>query len=190
MQGQYALITPPSESKTKKAFPGTYIFRATYQDRGSATQASLSGDEAIALRPAFQQAEQADSLSKGIINYRPFDGDTVVLRDMKHNSFVVFKHVDLMGMMSVSVGLGLGDRRYPCSGGWLEIRQDGPKGALLGKAQIAGNKAGKMTFSEVELPLSAKTDGNFHDLYFVTKNENFPSQAVTDLDWIRFNLAQ
>ena len=29
--------------------------------------------------------------------------------------------------------------------------------------------------------------GRFHDLYFVAKNENKPSQGIAAVDWVRFN---
>ena len=47
---------------------------------------------------------------------------------------------------------------------------------------------GKMEFTEITLPLNIQADGKFHDLYFVVKNENNPSQQVTAVDWVRFNL--
>jgi len=53
----------------------------------------------------------------------------------------------------------------------------------------AGKGGGKMEFVELTLPLTASPkDGKFHDLYFVLKNENNPSQQVTAMDWVRFEL--
>ena len=188
--GTYALALPEPKGKTEKAEPGTFIFKASYKDRGSPTQASLEEGETIALRPAFQQAEKADSLSRGITNYRPFNGDTVVLKDLKHRSFFVFKHTDLTGVHSVAVGVGLGDTRYQFAGGRIELRLGAADGPLLGQAAVPGKKVeGKMEFAEITIPLNVRIgDGAFHDLYFVLKNENNPSQQVTAIDWVRFDL--
>lgn len=187
--GEYTLDVPLPETKNKKRNAGTFIFKASYKDRGSSTQTPLEAGETLALRPAFQQAEQADSLSKGITSLRPFGGDTVVLKDLKHNSFFVFKHVDLAGIYSVAMGVGWGDRRYPFAGGRVELRLDSPKGKLAGEVKINVTKGkGKMEFAEITLPLAVQPDGKFHDLYFVLKNENNPSQQVAAVDWVRFNL--
>lgn len=189
VRGTYALAASGADEKGKKKAPGTYILKASYKDRGSSAQAPLESGETLALRPAFQQAEQADSLSKGITNYRPFGGDTVVLKDLKHNSFVVFKHVDMQGIHAVAAGVGWGDSRYPFAGGRIELRLDSPKGPLAGQAKIqTGKTDGRMAFAEVSIPVQWTADGKFHDLFIVLKNENNPSQQVAALDWIRFDL--
>jgi cytochrome c len=188
--GEYTLNVPAPKEKKKNFQPGIFILKASYKDRGSNSQSSLEEGETLALRPAFQQAEQADSTSKGITHYRPYDGDTAALKDLKHNSFFVFKHMDLTGIHSVAFGIGLGDKRYQFAGGRIELRLDSPKGELLGQVKTpAGKGVGKMEFSEVTLPLNnIPKSGKFHDLYFVLKNENNPSQQVTAVDWVRFDL--
>lgn len=190
VEGQYALDLPEQKDKKKKAAPGTFILKATYKDRGSGSQAPLEESETLALRHAFQQAEQADSTSKGVTHYRPFDGDTVVLKDLRHNSFFVFKHTDLTGIHSISVGIGSSDNRQQFSGGRMEIRLDSPTGALIGSVAIPAKNggAGRMEISELSAPLNMMPDGKFHDVYFVLKNENNPSQQVAAVDWVRFEL--
>jgi len=188
--GTYVLATPPSQEKGKKAVPGTYILKAAYLDRGSRSQRPLEGGEVLALRPAFLQAEQADSLSRGIRTYRPFDGDTVVLRDMKSGSFILFKHTDLTGLLSVSVGIGSGDQRTRSAGGSLEMRLGGPVGPLVGSVKIpANNPIKRMEFSELKIDIATlPTDGKFYDVYFVVRNPVTASEPVAALDWVRFNL--
>ena len=188
LSGVYALAIPAPKDKKSKPKPGTFIFKATYRDRGSGSQTPLEEGETIALRLAFQQAEQADSMSKNIRTYRPFDGDTVVLNELKNNSFFVFKHTDLGSVHSVAIGIGSGDKRYKFSGGRLELHLDGPAGPLMGKAVLdVKNSPDRMEFTEVTLPLAFRADGKFHDLYFVVKNENNPSQPVAAIDWVRFD---
>ena len=183
------LAPPPSKDKKAKTQAGTFIFKASYRDRGSQTQSPLEGGEAIAMRPAFQQAEQADSMSKNIRTYRPFNGDTVVLNDLKSNTFFLFKHVDLTGVHSIAMGLGMSDRRYSFGGGRVEIRLSSPKGTLLGKAVVPRKDPGaKMEFMELNVPLQTPAGGAFHDVYFVLKNENDPSKPVAAVDWVRFDL--
>ncbi|MCC7506867.1 MAG: ThuA domain-containing protein [Saprospiraceae bacterium] len=188
VSGQYALTIPPP-AKGKKPSPGTFIFQASYRDRGSSSQAALENGETLALRPAFFQAESADSVSKGVTRYRPFSGDTVVLNDLKHNSFFVIKRADLGGLHAVSVGVATGDKRYEFGGGRLELRLDGPGGPLAGTVPLPGGKTGEsLSVIEVQMPLTRPADGRFHDLYFVLKNENFPSRTVGAVDWVRFEM--
>lgn len=189
LAGSYPLTVQGPPQKGKKANPGTYILKATYRDRGSNTQTPLEDGETIALRPAFQQAEQADSMSRSIDNYRPYNGDTVVLTELRHRSFFVFKRSDLTGVRSIELGIGTGDKRQQFHGGWLELHLDSPNGPLAGRVQVPErNVSGKMEFYELSLPVTPPADHDFHDLYFVVKNENNPSQEVMAVDWLRFGL--
>ena len=185
--GSYALVTPAAQHG-KPAAPGTYIFKASYQDKGSGTQGSLESGEVLALRPAFQQAEQADSLSNGIINFRPFGGDTVLLKELKNKSFIMYKHTDMTGIHAIAVGVGLGDRLNKFAGGRIEIRLDAPNGALLGKADIKAKNTARMEFAEINVPIKQISDGKFHDLYLVFRNDQVASDQITALDWVRFDM--
>lgn len=189
LAGDYVLTPPSPTDKKAKPLAGTFIFKASYRDRGSQTQSPLEGGDAIAMRPAFQQAEQADSMSKNIRTYRPFNGDTVVLNELKSNTFFLFKHVDLTGVHSIAMGIGMSDGRYKFGGGRVEIRLGSPKGTLLGKAVLPQKDSGaRMEFMELNVPLQTPADGAFHDVYFVLKNENDPSRPVAAVDWVRFDL--
>lgn len=177
--------------KGKKQNPGTYILKASYRDRGSNNQSPLEQGALIALRPALQQAEQADSLSKGIVNYRPFDDDKAVLNELRNNSFFAVKHADLAGISGVTICVGSGDKFFQFIGGRIELHLDSPEGTLAGQVVIAAkNTTGKMELYEVLLPLSEVADGKFHDLYFVIKSDNNATQPVTAVDWVRFNLVK
>ena len=191
LEGDYALTLPPAQDKKANPKAGTFILKASYRDRGSRSQSPLEGGEMIALRPAFQQAEQADTMSKNIRTYRPFNGDTVVLNEIKSNSFFVFKHVDLTGVHSVAMGMGMSDSKYQYGGGRVEIRLGSPKGELLGKIPVPKKAAGpKMEFVEVNIPISVAVQDGFHDVYFVLINENDPSKSVAAVDWVRFDLRE
>lgn len=189
LSGTYALTPPPPTDAKAKPKAGTFILKASYRDQGSSSQSPIERGESIALRPAFQQAEQADSMSKNIRTYRPFNGDTVVLNELRTNSFFVFKHIDLTGVHTVAMGIGTSDSKYQFGGGRVEVRLGSEKGKLLGQAVLPQKAAGaKMEFAEINVPLTTASDGAFHDLYFVLKNENNPSKPVAAVDWVRFDL--
>lgn len=169
---------------------GTYVLRASYRDKGAKGQAPLEGSAVLALRPALQQAEQADSISKGATIYHPFDNEVAALSNLVNNSFFCIKYVDLNGLSSVTFRIGTGDPLHPFIGGRIELHLDSPEGPLVGKVEVpASNDPGKMAFLEKNLLLESVSDRRFHDLYFVVKNENDPQKPVTAVDWIRFNIA-
>lgn len=189
LSGEYALRPEPPKDKKAKPSAGTFIFKASYRDRGSRSQSPLESGETIALRPIFQQAEQADSMSRNIRTYRPFNGDTVVLNELRSGNFLVFRHIDLNGIHSIVLGLGLSDSKYQYAGGRVEIRLGSAKGRLVGKATIPNKAASeRMEFVELNVPLEEITDGVFRDVYLVFKNENNPSKSIAAVDWVRFDL--
>ena len=169
--------------------PGTFLLRASSRDKGAKGQAPLEGRAVLALRPAFQQAEQADSISKSATIYHPFDNEVAALNNLIHNSFFCFKYVDLTGLQSVSLHVGMSDRLNQIAGGRIELRLDSPSGPIVGQAEIpVTGTVEKMEFQERTVPVSAPADGQFHDLYFVFKNESKPLSPVAMVDWVRFNL--
>lgn len=188
LSGRYAL-TLPAPQKGKAPVPGVFIFQASYRDRGSRSQTPLEGSETIALRPAFLQAEQVDSLARGVTSYRFPGTDTVALDDLRHNRFFMLKHADLGQVHAVSIGIVSGAPGKLFGGGRLEIRLDAPNGSVAGVAQLpASARAERLAIQEITLQINQAADGRFHDLFFVVKNENSPAQAVAAVDWIRFDL--
>jgi cytochrome c len=189
VQGSYTFTVPPPK-KGEKPNPGAFIWYAAYRDQGSPQQDALERAETLLLRPTFLQAERADSLSKGVQAFSIDNGDTTVLRDLKHRSFFVIKHVDLTGIHTVVLGLGTGNARFPGGGGRVEVRLGSPQGELLSTADIQSYEPKeKMDIYEVNLPLKPVADtGRFYDLCFVFRNEGNPSQNITVVDWLRFDL--
>jgi cytochrome c len=55
LSGTYALTVPGSPDPKSKPKPGTFLLKASYRDRGSASQGPLENSETIALRPTFNR---------------------------------------------------------------------------------------------------------------------------------------
>lgn len=184
VSGKFALAA-------KSAAPGTYILRAAYRDKGAKGQGPLEGSALLVLRPALQQAEQADSIARGITIYNPSENTLAVLDNLTNNTFFCFKYVDLNGLESITLRVGSGDGKRQFAGGRVEIRVGSPQGALIGQAEIpAGNGTGAMTFQEIAIPLAAAAVGGFQDIYFVMKNDRQTAQGIAAIDWVRFNTAR
>jgi cytochrome c len=189
LAGDYTLQVKKPDNPKAKPVAGTYILKAAYRDRGSRSQHPQEGSETIALRPAFQQAEMADTMSKNARTYRPFNGDTVVLNELKANSFFAYRHIDLGGVHSIALGVGASDSKYEYAGGWVEIRLGSASGPMLGRAALPQKSGGvRMEFFEISAPLQTAVPEGFHDVYFVMKNETNFSKPVAAFDWVRFDL--
>ena len=100
----------------------------------------------------------------------------------------MYKHTDMKGIHAIAVGVGQGDGGNKFAGGRIEVRLDAPNGVLLGKADIKAKNTTRMEFAEVNVPITHISDGKFHDLYLVFKNDQVASDPITALDWIRFDL--
>jgi cytochrome c len=167
---------------------GAYVFKANYRDRGAQGFLSLENGETLVLRPATIQAEKCDTRSEGVGNYKPFDNDTTVLNELKHNAYFAVRQVDLAEVRSLILRIGYGDKRHPCAGGRLEIRAGSPSGNLLGETKFEMKNGERMAFEERKITLLASERlTSLHDLFFVFKNEENQGRGVVATDWVRFD---
>ena len=122
-------------------------------------------------------------------NYKPFNNDTTVLNELKHNAWFAFNQVDLHRVKSLALRLGYGDKTYPYCGGRLEIRSGSVHGPLVAEASFESKNGEKMVFEERTLQLTKAQSGwSLQNLYFIFRNEQNQGQGVIGLDWIRFDL--
>ena len=185
LQGDYVLT---AEKDGKPAPQGAFVFRATYQDRGAAGQPRLQRNATLVLRPAVIQAEQCDKRSDGVGNYKPFNNDTVVLNELKHNAWFAFNQVDLRGLKSLTLRLAYGDKTYAYAGGRLEIHRGSLHGEIIAETSFDSRNGERMRFEERQIPLNLKDAvAPLKDLYFVFRNLQNQGQGVIGLDWIRFD---
>jgi cytochrome c len=152
---------------TGKEQDGAYVLAASYQDDGANGLPGLSSTNAVVLRNPNLTADQVNETNGGPreMRYQGF----VSLENVKHNSWAVYKQIDLTGVKSATVN----GYSHPGAtiGGEIEIRLDSPDGQLLSKVKM--NDVGA---SQVQTNLP-RTDG-LHDLYFVFKNEKAGDQNL------------
>lgn len=186
MQGTYPLNLPAAKSGSTA--PGTFVFHAAYTDRGGPNLPAQQGSQTIALRPAFQQAEQADSLSKGMRTYkRPLNANTTTIVEFKDQSSLVYKNIDLRGISSVSLAVDVSAANKHTGGGQIELRLDAPDGPLAGSVAIPPPSAAGGLSEAVLKVGKAPSDGSLHDVYFLVKNAAAGDKPVMGIDWLRFN---
>ena len=165
LQGEYV-----PEDKGK---PGTFIFTASYTDKGNGKISPVLGQGTLTLRNATIPAASADVVNK--IMKMKMDGVGELAIGTEDKSFAVFKAIDLTGIKSIK-GTGF-TMEGQTAGGRLEVHAGAADGPLLGSADV--KKAGPFTLSLTD------TQGQ-KDLYFVFRNENAggkPLFAVTELSF-------
>jgi cytochrome c len=170
------------------AAQGTYLLQASYTDLGWGGLPALSENDVLVLRPATFEVEQCDDRRRGVGNYKPFDNDTIILNELKQNYWFVIKRVDLQHLKSLTLRIGSGDTRVTYCGGRMEIHLDKPNGPLLAGIEEPKSNEKRMVFHETTIPLPPSIDANYHDLYFVFKNEQNQGQGVFGIDWVRFDV--
>jgi cytochrome c len=183
--GDYALNP---EKEGKPAERGAFVLQAKYLDRGSQGQPKLESHAILVLRPATLQAENCDTRSDGVGNYKPFGNDTTLLQELKHNAYFAFRQVDLAGVNSLILRLGYGDKTHPYAGGKLEIRAGTVHGALIGEAVFESKNGERMVFEDrkIELKHPFSAESPLQDLFFVFRNVQNQGQGVIAVDWVRF----
>ena len=152
---------------------GTYMFSASYTDKGANNISSQTGSKSFTLRSAQIKANTFDS-SKETMNYK-VDGIGEVVIALNDKGYVAYNDIDFSGIGAFKVmGIASDDRT---TGGKVEIRLDSPTGQLLGTGDIE-----KGVPKPTKIPISP-TSG-FHNLYLVFSNPNNggkPLYALTDI---------
>ncbi len=163
-----------AESKAK---PGSYVFTASYTDKGNGAIGPLTGSQTIALRPAKMQATGFDS-GKGYTKYKLPTGSEVVVANAD-GGYVAYENIDLAGISMLKAGIFTAKGMNV--GGTLEIHADSPTGPKLGSVAISNE-----TMGEVEIPLQVPADRRQRDLYLVFKNPNAGGKPLYSIDWVEF----
>jgi cytochrome c len=137
---------------------GTYIFSASYTDKGAMKMASQTGSKSLTLRSATIKANSFDTQNEALKYKIDGLGEVVVVSD---KSYVSYNDIDLTNIGAFSVMATAADERT--AGGNVEIRLDSPMGQLLGSAQV-----GKGVAKPIKIPITATT--GFHNLFLVFAN--------------------
>ena len=152
---------------------GTYMFSASYTDKGANNMSSQTGSKSFSLRSAKFKANTFDS-SKETMNYK-VDGLGEIVIALNDQGYVAYNDIDFSGIGSFNVMAIASDERTV--GGKIEIRLDSPSGPLLGTGEV-----------EKGMPKPTKIVINpttgFHNLYVVFSNPNNggkPLYALMDI---------
>jgi glucose/arabinose dehydrogenase/cytochrome c551/c552 len=164
----------PAPGQNPKA---TMVLSASYTDKGGNNIKALTGNNMAALSSnvlGFEGNEKTNGF-----NHITFSGMKLLLFPAKSGWFVCRK-IDLTGVKSVAITSGW--QAAPGVGYSFEVRLDAPDGQLLGKGSQPVPKKGQQA-GVTAIPLTAVSDGNFHELYFIFKSTAPITAAVTTLQF-------
>lgn len=164
-----------------KGNEGSYLFMASYTDKGANGIDPLNTKEYIALRNPRVQVEDFDegNVRLGTITTEFLTFATAI----QDGRFVKFSKLDLKHVKNLVYRI---QRRG--AGGTVEVRLDGKDGELVSKLNVpaARTQSQRPDWEELRAPLDQKVDGE-HDVYLVFKNPAADRQNLFNLDWIFFS---
>ena len=167
LKGNYALNDQKKE--------GTYIFNASYTDKGSGAIGPNTINRTVVLRSAKLKANTFDG-GKDYMKYKLPTGAEVVVA-ITDKSYVLFRDIDLSTVLGVTFQ-AFSSAGVTC-GGKMEIRTGSPTGTLIGEATIPNG-------SMKPLSTSIKSQEGKHDVYFVFTNPENKGKPLFAVDWIEF----
>lgn len=158
---------------------GSYIFTASYTDKGNANLGPQTSTTTVALRPAKVKAVQNDEVKDATKVELPTKSE--VLAPVKNGSYAVYKDIDLTDISTLSFMVYAEPSRTV--GGKIEVRLDSPTGALIGEVEVPDNKVGVLNAS------IRRPDDKLHNVYLVfTTAQSVPeNKGLFGLEWIQFN---
>ena len=158
---------------------GSYIFTASYTDKGNAIAGPQTSTTTVALRPAKVKAIQNDEVKDATKVELPTKAE--VLAPVKNGSYALYKDIDLTDISTLSFMVYTDPSRTV--GGKIEVRLDSPTGALIGEAEVPNNKMGVVN-ATIRRP-----DEKLHNVYLVfTTGQAVPEEkGLFGLEWIQFN---
>ncbi len=151
---------------------GTYMFSASYTDKGANNIGALTGSKTYTLRSATMKANTFDTQKEALKYKLEGVGEVVIVSD---KSFISFNDIDFTGIGAFTIMANASNERT--AGGKVEIRLDSPTGQLLGTGDVT-----KATSSPIKVPVSANV--GFHNLFLVFANpesKGKPLFALTDI---------
>lgn len=161
---------------------GSYIFAASYTDKGSGAVGPATGTGSIALRSAKLKANTYDA-TKETMKFKMPTGSEMVI-GLTSGSYVAFDDIDLTDIRTLTVSAFASDERV--AGGKLEVRLDSPTGPLIGEVDIPQKTAAPVT-ATLKAPTGGSATLRPRKLYLVFVNPDNKGKPIFALDWVQFN---
>lgn len=152
---------------TGKDIGGTYLFTASYKDKGSSSMPALSNSKTIILKSPSMDASGLTAIGTA----QKITPTKALLDNIKDKSSAIYEDVDLTQVGKIKlVTATQADRTV---GGEMEVYLDGPQGKLLGKTNFEKSPKTSGPMGSVirtdKITLQQPIEGK-HDLYLLFVN--------------------
>ena len=164
---------------------GILSIYAAYTDKGGDNIKPLMGEGAVQLRNSkmtFGEITRMEGYSK-----ITFNGNSYLI--IPAEGWFRIDSIDLTGINKAALNMGW--QRPPVPGYTFELHLDSPEGKKIGEFTFAGKegtgKGGrKSEFATITSTVSPVTDGQFHNLYIVSKIKDRSETGTAALSSIQF----
>jgi cytochrome c len=176
IKGSYAVKLPPNDAGI-----GQYVLRAAYEDNGTASLPSLTGESTLVLRNAMLNAHSFDEM-EGCTKME-FGGRRFAIAQ-KMNGWAKLNQVDLRNVQSVTAHISTSSFLASAKGSFIELRLGSPTGTLVGSSTpLEVSTTEQPTPHALRIPVAAKDldTSKLHDLYFVFTH---PDKATTEVNMV------
>ncbi|MCB0852759.1 MAG: carbohydrate-binding protein [Bacteroidetes bacterium] len=173
-----------------KGDEGSYIFTASYTDKGGEKIGPLTTSQTITLRSPVVPAYAFDETDKAMtfdVSPDMIPGLDEAIRIVIGNkgSYLRFNQLDLTGISTIDV-YGVASSMF-ASGGLIEFRVGGVDGELIGSVDMESSLTLSMSADDLEpvqVPLT--TTNGMHDVYVVFKGVEDGNKPVCALFSLEF----
>lgn len=169
------------EAKEK---PGSYIFSASYTDKGSPSIGPLTGGQTVSLRPSGFPANTYDEgvkVTKQKRNDNTADADKEVVVGSADQAFIRFDDIDLSLVKNIAINAA--SLKGKNAGGKVEVRYDTPNGLKIGESTIGEDENKVLKIAVKPTPTAKK-----RPLYFVFVNSDAKGKPLFSISDIAFEL--
>ncbi len=166
-------IMPDATQGANKAL----VLSASYTDKGGNNIKALTGSKSVSLNGNKINISGKEKLN-GFTTYK--NGGQNVLVFPANQGWFMLDNIDMTAIRSIALALGWRD--VPTAKFGFEVRLDTPDGKLLGKGSLGNVKKGQQT-GNINIPVSAITDGKFHQVYFVYTADGANQAGVSSVQF-------
>jgi len=166
---------------------GSYIFTASYQDKGGQKIGPLIAQDVLYLKAPIIKAYEVNQVKNAMeFLVTPEASNGLVDEDLRimivnKESFLGYENIDLTGITNISLDIAKAGAFM--SGGKMEIRIEEEEGLLIGEEEIV---IGLTEMGQGELSIDIKPIEGVHNLFFHFNTDG--DKPVTAVAYIRFSM--
>ncbi|MEO0473476.1 MAG: carbohydrate-binding protein [Bacteroidota bacterium] len=170
-----------------KGEEGSYIFSASYTDKGGDKIGPLTARKSYVLRHPKMQAESYSAFEDAMqFEVKPGMAPGVeeaftIMIGTGVGSWIRYDQIDMTGVASIEI-MASAIAQFT-SGGFVEFRLDAPDGDLIGNLKVENS----LIPSSDPKWLNLQATEGIHDLYLVFNAEGEVSKPICIVDWLTFH---